>query len=189
MKDLRIIRGLCLTAAIWMGGQGAQAQPGGMGQLQQEEDLRAALVLGFARFTEWPGPREGAMVIGVYGRPSMAAALERIAAGKTVNGRSVQVRHLRAVGASAGCSIIYYGRLPGQKLKEALGEARGAVLTIGEDDRFLGAGGAVHLFEEDGRISFEANLAALQAAKVTISSKLLRLGYMTGAGRRGKPAL
>jgi hypothetical protein len=187
--ELRLIRGICLMAAILLAGEGAVAQTGGLGQLQQEEDLRAALVLGFARFTEWPGPREGAIVIGVYGRASLAAALERVSAGKTVNGRSVQVRQLRAGSPSAGCSILYYGRLPGPKLKEAMAEPRGAVLTIGEDDRFLGAGGAVYLFEEDGRISFEANLAALQAASVTISSKLLRLGYTTGAGRRGRPAL
>jgi hypothetical protein len=160
-----------------------------MGPLQQEEDLRAALVLGFARFTEWPPPREGPIVIGVYGRVAMAAALERISAGKPVNGRSVQVRQLRPGSGGGGCHILYFGRMPARQLKEAMAEARGAVLTIGEDERFLGAGGAVYLFEEDGRISFEADLGTLQTANVTISSKLLRLGYTKGAGRRGKPAL
>ena len=54
-------------------------------QLQHEDDLRAALVLGFARFSEWPVARDGPIIIAVVGRPAMAAALERVSAGKVVN--------------------------------------------------------------------------------------------------------
>jgi hypothetical protein len=172
-----------LLAALSLAGA-AEAQVGG----QQEDGLRAALVLGFARFTEWPVLREGPIVIGVVGRPSMAAALEQAAAGKMVNGRAVTVKLLRQPLQLTGCHIVYFGRLPGPKLAEALAAPREAVLTIGEEDKFLPAGGAVYLFEEDGRMSFEVSLAALQSANVVISSKLLRLGYTSGAGRRARGA-
>jgi hypothetical protein len=178
-----------LTAALLLAFT-ASAQIGG-GQAPQEDELRAALVLGFARFTEWPAPRDGAIVVGVLGQPAIAGALERVAAGKSVNGRPVSIRTLRLASQAAGCHIVYFGRLPGAKLAEAVRDARAAdpkapLLTIGEDDRLLSAGGAVYLFEEDGRISFEVSLPALQSANVSISSKLLRLGYTTRENRRGR---
>ncbi len=170
-----------------------QTQVGGASQLQHEDDLRAALVLGFARFSEWPVSREGPIIIAVVGRPSMATALERVSVGKLINGRTIQIRQVRQPSQASGAHILYFGRSPGLRLAEAVQEARGPdnkwpLLTIGEEDRFLAAGGAVHLFEEDGRMSFEVNLAALQAANVSISSKLLRLGYTSGAGRRARSA-
>ena len=183
-RSFRLLR---LAAAIFLA-SGAEAQIGGDGPMRQEDDLRAALVLGFARFTEWPVGPEGPVVIGVLGRPAMAVALERMAVGKTVHGRGVVVKLLRQPAQIAGCHIVYIGRLPGPLLTEAMGEALGTVLTIGEEDRFVAAGGAVHLFEEDGRMSFEVNLAALRSINVAISSKLLRLGYTSGAIRRGRGA-
>jgi hypothetical protein len=171
-------------------GSSLQAQVGGV--LQQEDDLRAALVLGFARFTEWPAAqREGPLVIGVLGHPGIVASMEKVAAGKVVNGRPVIVRPLRSGVQAAGCHIVYFGRLTGMRLADLLkemltAEARPSRLLIGEDDRFLAAGGAVHLFEEDGRVSFDANLDALQQANLTISSKLLRLGYTSRDNKRGR---
>jgi hypothetical protein len=157
------------------------------GQASPEDELRAALVLGFARFSEWPLTREGPLVISVWGRPGMATALERVAAGKFLNGRPVVIRPVRGPGQAAGSHILYVGRLPGQKLAEALAEARSSgILTLGEEERFLASGGCVYLFEQDGRMSFEVNLTALQAVSVTISSKLLRLGYTSGGVRRTK---
>jgi hypothetical protein len=183
------IRRRWLTVALLLG-TGLHAQVGGV--LQQEDDLRAALVLGFARFTEWPaGQREGPLVIGVLGHGGIVASMEKVAAGKSVNGRPVTVRPLRTAAQAAGCHIVYFGRLQGLKLADALkemlaSESRPARLLIGEEDRFLSAGGAVHLFEEDGRMSFDANLDALQHANLTISSKLLRLGYTTRDNKRGR---
>jgi hypothetical protein len=178
-----------LTAALLLAAGAAGPLDGG--QASQEDELRAALVLGFARFTEWPAPRDGVLVVGVFGQPAIAGALERIAAAKYVNGRPVAVRNLRQPSQAAGCHIVYFGRQAGPKLAEAIREARSAdakapLLLIGEDDRFLSAGGAVHLFEEDGRIHFEVNLAALQSANVSISSKLLRLGYTSREHPHGR---
>jgi hypothetical protein len=51
------------------------------------------------------------------------------------------------------------------------------LLTIGDSDKFLGAGGSIYIFLEDGRLNFEVNLTTLAQIKLSISSKLLRLGY------------
>lgn len=183
MTRYRPIRLLWLLATLFLA-DGVGGQVGG----PQEDGLRAALVLGFAHFTEWPATKDGPIVIGVAGRPAMAAALEQAAAGKSVNGRAVLIKMLRPPFQLTGCHIVYFGRLPAPRLAEALTSTGEAVLTIGEEDRFLAAGGAVYFFVEDGRMSFEVRMDALQSAKVVISSKLLRLGYTSGAVRRGRGA-
>lgn len=84
MTFLTPIRRRWLVVALLLG-TGLHAQVGGV--LQQEDDLRAALVLGFARFTEWPAAqREGPLVIGVLGHAGIVASMEKVAAGKSVNG-------------------------------------------------------------------------------------------------------
>jgi hypothetical protein len=133
-------------------------------------------------------PRDNPIFIGVVQHPGIAAALERAATGKSINGRPVVVRPVRAAGQAAGCHIVYFGRMPAPRLAEAFREAPASALTVGEDEHFLATGGAVHLFEEDGRISFEVNLTAMQAAGVVISSKLLRLGYTQRVPARKKAA-
>lgn len=181
-SPIRTIRLAALVAIATCWSAQLPAQP------QQEDELRAGLILGFARFTEWPVPqREGPIVVCVVGHPRLAAALERISAGKLINGRSASVRQPKTAPFSAGCHILYVGRLPGAKAAAVIREsAVTGLLLIGEDDKLQAAGAAVQLFEEDGRMSFEVNLSALQGANLSISSKLLRLGYTTRDTRRGR---
>lgn len=159
-----------------------------------DEDQRAALLLGLARFSEWPAARghglpQGARVaICVLQQAGVTDALERAVAGRPIQGRPVVVRPIRGAGQAAGCHILYLGRTPGARLAEALHEAPATALTVGEDETFLAAGGAVRLFDEDGHVSFEVNLPALQTAGVSISSKMLRLGHTQRVPARRKAA-
>ena len=53
--------------------------------------------------------------------------------------------------------------------------------------RFLSRGGHIGLFQEEGRFSFEANVDELKRIGLTVSSKLLRLGYVRhGLAREGR---
>ncbi len=149
-------------------------------QVSREEDLKAALLLSFVRFTEWPnnvGP-EVPIVIGIVGQSELYNSMSRIAFGKSVQGRPIQVRGIRHPGDQKLCHVVYLGSLSGSKLEEHLSVAREAsLLTIGEDDRFHHSGGIIQLFVEDGRLSFSVQLSKLTHTKLNISSKLLRLGY------------
>ena len=59
-------------------------------------------------------------------------------------------------------------------------------ITIGEDDQFLDLGGAVNLFMNDGRMAFEVNLDAVDAAGCSISAKLLRFGHVRRRSKKGR---
>lgn len=149
-------------------------------QVSREEDLKAALLLSFVRFTEWPSSTgaEVPIVIGILGEPELYNSMSRIAAGKSAQGRQIQVRGIRKPGEQKLCHVVYLGSLSGSKLEEHLAVSREtSILTIGEGDKFHQAGGIIQLFIEDGRLSFSVHLWRLGQTKLSISSKLLRLGY------------
>jgi len=160
-------------------------------QLSREEDLKAALLLSFVRFTEWPGSTgaESPILIGILDQPELLNSMMRMAAGKSVQGRPIQVRGIRQAIDQKLCHVVYLNSLNGKKLEEFLAVSRDtSILTIGEADRFHQTGGIIHVFNEDGRLSFSVHLSRLGKTKLNISSKLLRLGYAVkdqNTGTRG----
>jgi hypothetical protein len=66
-------------------------------QLTREEDLKAALLLSFVRFTEWPAPQSPDMpiIVGIFEQPELQASMIKVSGGKTVQGRAIQVRGIR----------------------------------------------------------------------------------------------
>ncbi len=167
---------------------GALSAPVLTPQMTQEEDLKAALLLSFVRFTEWPSASaDTPITIGVWNQSSLQSALEKLVANKTVNGRPILIRGLKNSVDLKLCQMAYFGSLSGKKLQEVLlATANSGLLTVGEDERFLQSGGTIHLFEDDGRMSFEVQMSTLSQIKLNISSKLLRLGYTVGNDRRGR---
>ncbi len=151
------------------------------GQLSREEDLKAALLLSFVRFTEWPNGTgaDAPIVIGILDQPELYNSMMRMAIGKSVQGRPIQVRGIRHAADQKLCHVVYLGLLSSNKLEEQLSVSReSSILTIGDGERFHQAGGIIQVFTEDGRLSFSVDLRRLGATKLNISSKLLRLGYV-----------
>ena len=162
-----------VAALLWL----VMASPA---QLSREEDLKAALLWSFVRFTEWPSASvaETPIVIGIVEQPELYNSMVRITIGKSVQGRPIQVRGIRHLADEKLCQVVYLGTLSGKNLEAHLSVAREtSILTIGEGERFHQAGGIIQLFTEDGRLSFSVDLGRLGHTKLSISSKLLRLGY------------
>ena len=49
------------------------------------------------------------------------------------------------------------------------------VLTVGDQNGFVQAGGMIGLRVEDSRVRFDVNLAAAQRAGLTLNSQMLKL--------------
>ena len=63
-----------------------------------------------------------------------------------------------------------------KNLKEIINSVKDhSVLTVGEMEGFLEAGGIINWFVEEKKIRFEINTAAAERAKLEIRSNLLRL--------------
>jgi len=153
------------------------------------DELKAVAVLSFLRYSDWPPTADGALTVGVLGRPAFAEILSRTLSGRSVNGRPLRLTEVKADSDLRCCQLVYIATARAGDLHEALAGARAArALTIGESDHFLDAGGAVSLFFVDGHIGFEASLTALGQSGITVSSNLLRLGQIRDStkGRPGK---
>lgn len=153
---------------------------------EPQDELRAAVVLSFLRYSEWPPGYSdaGPITVGVLGRPSFVQVLRRVLDGKSVKNRPIRTLELTAVNDPNCCQIIYLATENSAEIKQALLNCQSAhVLTMGDGNKFLEAGGAVRLTTLDGHMSFEVNLDAVGHAGVVISSTLLRYGETKGRRR------
>ncbi len=147
-----------------------------------EDQLKCATVWLFVQYSQLAPGADGAITVGVMGRPAFGQALRRTLEGKTASGHPVRVVDVKA--DLRCCQIVYLATAKSGEIRQALQSAQPLhALTIGETDRFLEIGGAVNLFIADGHIAFETSLDALDRCGVTVSSNLLKFGQIQGRGR------
>jgi len=147
-----------------------------------EDELKAAAVLGFLRYSQWSPASAGPITVGVFGRAEFSAALERTLDGKTIGNRPVKLVQLRQAADARGCQLVYVSAAKAAEVKRVLAQSAAPVLTVGESEHFLEYGGAIYLFLIDGHIGFEVDLQTLGRSGVSISPSMLRLGQIRGAG-------
>jgi hypothetical protein len=143
-----------------------------------EYQMKAAYLLNFLKFVEWPedafADPLAPVVIGVVGNNPFGFALQQITLGKTVQGRNVIVRRYRVGEDLRGSHILFISASEQKRLPEILSSLRGAsVLTVADMDRFLEAGGMIQFSLEETRVRFTINPNATNQTKLKLSSKLL----------------
>src|SRR5947207_3575250 len=134
-----------LAALIFTGGiaeEGPEAAP-------SEYQLKAAFLFNFAKFVEWPpeafATSNTPFIIGIIGEDPFGADLERTVRGKSVNGRTFEIKPLRTLTEAGGCHILFISRSERKRVPEILKAASAAsVLTVSEIERFTQAGGMVN---------------------------------------------
>jgi uncharacterized protein DUF4154 len=145
-----------------------------------EYQVKAAFLLNFAKFIEWPARAfvdEGAPVnICVFRYDPFGASLDEVVRGKNIKNRGLVARRVSEVTELSGCQLIFVSEKEQKRLAEVLGSVRGSsALVIGETEDFAQRGGGIQFFLEDQRLRFAINVDALQRARLTASSKLLAL--------------
>lgn len=135
-----------------------------------EYDIKAAFLLNFARFVEWPGASTLPFPICIVGDDPFGTALDQLVEGETVQGRRIIVR--RAARVAESCLVVFARP---KDTARAIAEAGPGVLTVGEGDRFVRDGGMIAFVVENRRVRFDINQKAVAAAGLQISSKLLNV--------------
>jgi hypothetical protein len=115
------------------------------------------------------------MIIGVLGEDAIAAELEKLAKDETVRGRRLVARRVSRRKEVDGCHILYVSEAESAHSEELLAAVRNRpVLTVGETDGFMKAGGIIQFITER-RIRLRISLRKARDADLTISSRLLRI--------------
>ena len=145
-----------------------------------EVKVKAAFLLNFVGFVEWPSTAfqsaTDAIVIGIYGTDPFRDFLDRLVENEVVDGRTLVVRRYRPGAAPVGCHILFISESEARNLRPLMERLRRQpVLTVSKLPGFIQQGGMIQLRTEHGRIRFQINQSAAQAVGLTLSSRLLRL--------------
>jgi hypothetical protein len=143
-----------------------------------EYQIKAAFLLKFPKYAEWPPEAfpdaTGPLVIAVLGESKVTEEIQKGIAGRTINGREVVLKQLLSPEDAIDCHILFVAAAEQPHVTGLLARLKNrGVLTVGESDGFLAAGGVINLALRDRKVSLEVNLAAADRARIKISSKLL----------------
>ena len=93
-----------------------------------------------------------------------------------VSGRKIELRWVHKEQELDGCEVIFFSRSEEKRYGKILQGLKGkSVLTIGESEGFLEAGGMVELSFEKDRLQMEVNLAAARNANLKVDARLLAM--------------
>ncbi|HEV7576322.1 MAG TPA: YfiR family protein [Caldimonas sp.] len=172
-RRLCIVAGVVAAAAV---GPGAYPQSSAAPTADQ---VKAVYLHKFAGYVDWPpkvfADSTAPFVVGVVGADNVYSELARLVAGRTVQGRAVEVRRLARGEAAGAVHVVYIGRELG--VEAAAGIVAGykgrPVLTVTDLPRGIDAGAALNFIESDRRVRFEAAPAVAEQGGLRLSSRLL----------------
>jgi hypothetical protein len=142
----RLFQILALSATLT--GGSVYADP-----ISGEYEQKASLVFSFIKNTEWnhstKGGKNTPFIIGVFGTDPIADPLREYLKSTTIKNRAAFVRNISTIHEVAGCHVLVIGRGDEGRVRQILGEARReGVLTVGESDGFLKAGGVIQFVKK-----------------------------------------
>jgi len=150
-----------------------------------EYDLKAAFLFNFARFVEWPPEAfvdaAAPITIGVLGDDPFGRSLDDIVANESVHGRALSVRRYASVEDIGACQILFICPSQAERWDQIAARlGKRSVLTVGDGIAFTDHSGMIGFEMLHNRLRLRINLAAAKAAKLTISSQLLRQARIVG---------
>jgi hypothetical protein len=176
----------CAALLVWMSGSSiAWALPA-------EYQVKALFLFNFTRFVEWPPsafPEPGSpIIIGVLGADPFGDDLDEVVRGEKLDGRPLLIRRFRRVQDVGDCQVLFVSASEASRLPQILSALKGrSILTVGDSADFARNGGMIHLMNNKNRIQLRINLAATEAAGLTLSSNLLRPAEIIRAAKTASP--
>ena len=144
-----------------------------------EYQVKAAYILNFARFVEWPSKvlaPSAPIFIAVVGDDPFPGGLDSLLKGKVANGHPIRLRHQHWDEALNQNDIVFISASEEPHLPQILRFlATQSVLTISDIDRFSLRGGIIELVMVGNRVRFDIDRRPAEAARLQISSRLLNV--------------
>ena len=150
--------------------------------------MKAAFLFKFLSFVEFPRealPVDAPLVIGVVGGEDVAAELEQIVAGRSVDGRGVLVRRLREREPPADVHVVFLEKGSAARLRDLQRLVpTQPLLIVCEWDGALEQGAVVNFLRADDRVRFEVALDHAERRGLRISARMLAVAQSVRPARR-----
>jgi hypothetical protein len=165
---------------------GGQSRPCAA-QTPREYDVKAAFLLNFTRFIEWPNPAfadaRAPIEVCLFESNPFGGALQQALQGETAGGRPLVVRQVATAPEIGSCHLFFIPSGSESRALRLLELTQTWAVSVGESRRFLALGGAINLFLEGGRVRFSVNLRPVDRRGIRISARMLQLASeVQGAG-------
>ena len=175
----------CVVACLFLSGL-AWAAPTGTTP-SREYQVKAVFLFNFTQFIEWPADAftraDAPLVIGILGEDPFGTYLEETVRGEKANGRPLTVERYRNIQEIGNCQVLFISRSEAERLERIFASLSGKpVLTVGDVEGFARRGGMIRFAMTGGKVGLSINLDAAKAARLTISSKLLRPAKIVTSG-------
>jgi len=149
-------------------------------QTPKEYRIKAAFLYNFAKFVEWPAQcfasGEAPIVIGVLGKNPFGDELDKIVAGRKLNGREITVRIIETAADLPSVNLVFVGAGEEVRMLDKVQPSqRMGILTVGESKPFKSRGGMITFTADGDKVRFEINQGSAEQAGLKISAQLLKL--------------
>lgn len=170
---------VCAWMLLAMAG-GAQAQGTGAAL---ERQVKAAYLFKFGSFVEWPETSfarpDSPLLIGVAGSEALAEELERMVAGRSVNGHPVKVRRVQPGEALADLHILFLDRSVERGAMAAMlaGARSHPLLTVSDAPEAQAQGCMINFLVAEDKLRFDIALRYVAPSRLRISARMLAVAH------------
>lgn len=148
-----------------------------------EYEVKAAFLLNFVRFIDWPdqtrGETDNELILGITGEDPFGNSLDLIR-GKIIKGRKLVVKNAVDSNSLTSCDILFISSSEKDRLASIMTAIKDLpILTVGEVEGFTQAGGIINFVFVKNKIRFEINPDVANQVGIHISAQLLQLAQIT----------
>jgi hypothetical protein len=143
-----------------------------------ERRVKAAYIYRFTGYVQWPAAAwpgaDSPMVIGVWANDDLADDLTRLVAGRTVEGRRIEVHRFGDPDSPGKIHMLFVAKERTARLPEALASPQlRSALIVTESAKALELGSAINFVIVDGQVRFELSPEAAEQRGLKVSSRLV----------------
>ena len=157
---------------------------------ESEYKFKALYLYNFLQFIEWPSSSfpdsSSPIVIGIYGHDPFGTLIDQTFQDEQLKGRKLVIHRIQSIDEGLKCHLIFFPRTEREKTSEAIKNFQhSSILTVGEDDGFMGIGGGINFYLENKKLRFEINIDVVRKANLQVSAKLLQLAKVYSTKPQG----
>jgi len=144
------------------------------GEVTTEAQLKAAFLVNFLKYVEWPGTRT-TINLCLFGRDSLGPYLAAYE-GRLIGGRELHIRKVSSPEQLADCQELFIPDTEEARFAAIMRwVGKQPILTVSDAENFTRDGGEIALVGSEGRLQFDVNADALSHAGLRASPQMLRL--------------
>jgi hypothetical protein len=142
-----------------------------------ERSVKAAFVYKFTQYVDWPADAiadDEPFTIGVLGSGAYVDELLRMTEDRSVSERFIEIRRVDDDDSVEDVQVLFIAGDQRGKLGALLARSRGRpILTVTESEGALSDGSIINFTRMGDRVRFEVSLAAAEASRLKLNSRLL----------------